>query len=215
MATFSDLKDRVDTLVDDSDMESLSGGFLNQGVSEIAGGMQSSLLDVITPPLPDLFIIGTVETSITDAFVAMPTNFHRGLQLVVSSSGSEIDIAHSLIEFTETYPLLDRSGSISEAVEHGGQLYYQGIPTVSETITLHYYRKPVDMSSDSDTPDGIPEHLQVSLLVNFAAWKAYEHLEDGMEGEIPNTIKFKTAFFESMKTLELTLPADIRGLILR
>lgn len=215
MATFSSLKTTADTLVDDSSMTSLLGDFINQGVSEIAGGMQSTLLDGITPPLPELFTIGTVDTSISAAFVAMPTNFHRGLQLVAAPTGNEIDIAHSFIEFTETYPLLDRSGSISEVVEHGRQLYYQGIPTVSESLTIHYYRKPVDMSADGDTPDGIPEHLHISLLVNFAVWKSFEYLEDGLEGEIPNTIKFKNNFLEALRTLELTLPAYTRGLMLR
>lgn len=222
MTTFSDLIDRADTIIDDASLTSSLGAFINQGVSEIAGGWPS-LLDGInnpipnslTPPLPELFTIGTVNTSLTDAFVSMPDNFHRDLQLVVSATGSEIDIAHSFIELTETYPLLDRSGNISETAEHGRKLYYQGIPSTSESLTLHYYRKPVDMEANDDTPDGIPEHLQISLLVNFAAWKAYELLEDGIEGEIPNTLKFKNSFFEAMRTLELTLPTYVRGLQLK
>jgi hypothetical protein len=55
----------------------------------------------------------------------------------------------------------------------------------------------------------------MSLLVNFAAWKAYEHIEDGLEGETPNTLKFKNNFLEAMRTFELTLPSYTRGLMLR
>jgi hypothetical protein len=227
--TFEELIAKANTLVDDSVMATLLGGLINQGVYEIAGGMPSllnwianplpnSLKPVLpnslTPPLPDLFTIDTVSTG-TAAFVNMPTNFHRDLQFIASAAGSEIDIADSFIDFAETYPLLNKTGRISEVIEHGGKLYYQGIPTVSEAVTLHYYRKPVNMVNDDDTPDGIPEHLQVPLLVNFAAWKAYEHLEDGIEGEIPNTIKFKNAFLEAMRTLELSLPAYTRGFMLR
>lgn len=222
MTTFSALKSQTDTLVDDPSLTSLLGGFINQGVSEIAGGWPS-LLDGIadpipnslTPPLPDLFTIGTVETSISAGFVSMPDDFQRNLQLVASAKGSEIDIANSFIDFTETYPLLDKVGNISEAVEHGRKLYYQGIPTESETVTLHYYRKTIDMVADDDVPDGIPDHLQVSLLVNFAAWRAYEYLEDGIENETPNTLKFKNAFLSAVRTLELTLPSYTRGLMLR
>lgn len=222
MPTFSALITKVSVLVDDTSLTDSLGDFINQGVSEIAGGMPS-LLDGIanplpnslTPPLPELFTIGPVATSISAGYVNMPTNFQRDLQLVVSSTGSEIDIADSFIEFTETYPLLNKAGKISEAIEHGRKLYYQGIPAVSETVTLHYYRKPIDMVADTDTPDGIPEHLHVSLLVNFAAWKSYEHLEDGIEGETPNTIKFKNLFLEAMRTFELTLPSYTRGLMLR
>jgi len=222
MATFIELKNKVNVLVDDSSLAASLGGFINQGVSEIAGGMPS-LLDgianplpnVLTPPLPELFTIDTVETSTVAAFVTMPTNFQRELQFVSSSSGSEIDIAHSFIEFAETYPLLNKVGNISEVIEHGKKLYYQGIPASAETLTLHYYRKPVDMITDTAVPDGIPEHLQVSLLVNFAAWKAQEHLEDGIEGETPNTIKFKNLFLEAMRTFELTLPSYSRGFMLK
>jgi hypothetical protein len=222
MPTFDALITKVSVLVDDTSLVDSLGDFINQGVSEIAGGMPS-LLDGIanplpnslTPPLPELFTIGTVATSISAGYVNMPTDFQRDLQLVVSSTGSEIDIADSFIEFTETYPLLNKAGKISEAIEHGRKLYYQGIPAVSETVTLHYYRKPVEMEGNDDIPDGIPEHLHVSLLVNFACWKAYEHLEDGIEGETPNTIKFKNLFLEAMRTFELSLPSYTRGLMLR
>lgn len=222
MATFTELKNKVDVLVDNPAVTNLLGGFINQGVSEIAGGMPS-LLDGIdnplpnslTPPLPELFTIGTVNTSTTVAYVAMPLNFQRDLQFVSSSTGSEIDIAHSFIEFAETYPLLNKSGRISEVVEHGKNLYYQGIPTAAETLTIHYYRKPVDMALDTDVPDGIPDHLQISLLVNFAAWKAYERLEENLEGQTPNTDKYKRFFMEAMRILELSIPSYSRGLMLR
>lgn len=222
MATFIDLKTRANVLVDNPAVTNLLGGFINQGVSEIAGGMPS-LLDGIenplpnslTPPLPELFTIDTLTTSIVAAYVAMPVNFQRDLQFVSSSTGSEIDISHSFIEFAETYPLLNKSGRISEVVEHGKKLYYQGIPTVAETLTIHYYRKPVDMVADNSVPDGIPDHLHISLLVNFAAWKAYERLEENLEGQTPNTEKYKRFFMEAMRTLELSLPSYSRGFMLR
>lgn len=222
MPTFIDLKNRVNVFIDNPAVTSLLGGFINQGMAEIAGGIPS-LLDgiadplpnTLTPPLPELFTIGTVVTSTVAAYVAMPTNFQRELQFIASSTGSELDIAHSFIDFVETYPLLNKSGKISEVIEHGRKLYYQGIPTSAETLTLHYYRKPVDMVTDISVPDGIPEHLQISLLVNFAAWKAYERIEENLEGQTPNTDKYKKFFLEAMRTLELTLPSYSRGLMLK
>ena len=64
MTTFEELIDKVDILVDNPAVTSLLGGFINQGVFEIAGGIPS-LLDGIaeplpnslTPPLPELFTI--------------------------------------------------------------------------------------------------------------------------------------------------------------
>jgi len=215
MPTFEELMLRTSTLVDDDSLAESLGDFINQGVYEIAGGMKSVFSDMITPPLPALFVIATVTTDVALAFVSMPVTFHRSLQLAVSAKGSEIDIAHSFIDFVTTYPALSRVGNISEVVEHGGKIYYQGIPLVGEILTLHFYRKPVIMISDADVPDGIPEHLQIALLTNFAAWKAYEILEDGIEGETPNTIKFKGLFFDALQTLELAIPYDSRGLMLR
>lgn len=218
MATFEELQNRASLLVQETPSTEYNVSFadlINQGVAEIAGGMQSQLGSWITPPLPDLFVIGTVNTVTDTAYVSMPDDFHRGLQLVANSAGQEIDIAHSLIAFTETYPLLDKTGRISEAAEHGGRLYYQGIPTVSETLTLHYYRRPIAMAAADDTPDGIPLHLQVALLTNFAAWKAYEYIEDGLEGETPNTQKFMNFFLMALLTLELSIPDYIRGITLR
>lgn len=214
MATFENLITRADKLVGDSSLYDNLGDFINQGVQEIAGGVKSLLLDVIIPPLPNLFTIATVITT-TEAFVDMPNTYQRGLQLAVSSSGTEINIANSFIDFSRTYPALDRVGSISEVVEFGDKLYYQGIPKNAEEVTLHFYRKPIDMVEDTDTPDGVPEHLQIALLTNFAAWKAYEIIEDGLEGEMPNTIKFKNAFLEAVLVLELSIPTDSTGFALR
>ena len=213
MATFAELKTRATNLFQDpdrSDSGTVSfGDLLNQGVSEIAGGMQSSLGDWVTSPLPELLVIGSIDTVTDAAYVSMPSNFQRGLQLAVRDTGAEVDIANSFIEFTETYPLLARSGIISEVVEHGRNFYYQGIPTVSETVTLHYYRKPVamvDETEDTDTPDGIPEHLHYALLINFVGWKMNEFIEDGLEGETPNTQKYMNFFLAALKTLELSIP---------
>lgn len=222
MPTFQQLIDKVDFIVDDSLLTDSLGAFINQGIYEIAGGIPSlmdgidnPLPNSLTPPMPELFTIATVNTSTVAAYVNMPTNFHRDLQFAALSTGSEVDIAHSFIEFAETYPLLNKSGRISEVVEHGRRLYYQGIPTSSEAVTLHYYRKPVEMEGNDDVPDGIPEHLQISLLVNFAAWKAYERLEDNLEGQTPNTDKYKRFFMEAMRTLELFIPSYSRSMMLR
>lgn len=215
MATFLEIQTRAKGLVNGPAIEDIIPALINQGVNEIAGGMLSTLGDIITPPLPELFTIGTVTTSITEAFVNMPTNFQRTLQLAVKEGGSEVDIANSFIEFVETAPALDKPGAISEVIEHGKKLYYLNIPAASEDVTVHYYRAPIDMINDTDTPDGIPIHLQMSLLSNFAAWKANEYIEDGLEGETPNTLKYREFFMASLRTLELSIPDYTRTLELR
>lgn len=215
MATFEELKDRVSTIIQDTGLSILFDDFINQGVYEIAGGMQSSLGNWITPPIPMLLEIDTVTTATNTAYINMPNTFHRNLQLVASSNGNLIDISNSFIDFSETYPLLNRSGNISEVIEHGGKLYYQGIPVNSETLTIHFYRKPIAMVNDNDVPDGIPEHLQFDLLTNFAAWKIFNFIEDGLEGESLNTQKYMNLFYTGLRVFELSIPDYTHGIFLR
>ena len=215
MATLSELTELVSDIIQDSfftDAKILS--YLNQGVIEIAGGMQSSLGDFITPPLPELFTIETVNTVVDSAFVAMPATFQRGLRIVTNSSGYELEIYNSMINFVQDYPLLNSSGSIDAVIEQGKNLYYQKIPTESEIITLYFYRLPIAMTELTDTPDGIPLYLQIPLLVNYASWKIFELIEDGIESSEINVKRYKIRFFETLRNFELSIPYDTRSLFL-
>ena len=316
MTTLSALIEIVETIIQDTSLESLIPTFLNQGQLEIAGGMDSVFGDYITPPLPKLLTIGTVNTDSIDAaystyaavktpmsaadtlvftyndvemtvtltgdystlqtdvntalvagaatagdvvvswsstdliltcagtvasdtivggtytdtdlsatvtptdtvlvaaaaYVAMPTTFQRDLVFAAGSNNVEIDIGNSWVEFMESNPLLSRSGSIYEVIEQGDNLYYQGIPTTSETVTVHFYRKPVDMSGDDAVPDGIPASLQIPLLVNYACKELFNLIEDGIEDPQTNTRKHEALFARALKTLELSIPADTRSL---
>ena len=192
---------------------------LNEAQLEIAGGTPSNLGSWLTPPLPGLLTIGKVDTATDAAYVAMPdgtgvyADFQRDLQFVASSDGVEIDLADSFRSFVETYPLLDKSGQITECCEFGNKFYYQGIPTTSEEVTIHYYRFPTDMADDADEPDGIPKHLHRALLVNHVCWKIYELIEDGTEEAGANTKKYLDLFLAAMYKLELFIPYENRPFI--
>lgn len=212
MATRTELQALVEDIIQDSSFTVTD--YLNRGVNEIAGGMLSTVGAVITPPLPQLFKTATVDTVTDEAFVSMPATFHRSLQLVSNSDGREIDLYNSMIRFVANYPLLNGTGAVEATIEQGGNLYYQKIPTVAETLTVHYFRLPVRMTEDSHTPDGIPSHLQIPLLVNYASWQAWRLIEDGIKGEGPNTARYKQFFNEALKVLELSIPTDVRSLFL-
>ena len=217
----------LETLVDEVELIIQDSSFtkpaiitrLNESQLEIAGGLPSSLGSWLTPPLPELLTIGKVNTVTDAAYVAMPDGsgdyaaFQRNLQFVASSAGVEIDIADSFTSFVETYPLLDKSGSITECCEFGNKFYYQGIPTAAEEVTIHYYRFPTDMVEDDDEPDGIPKHLHRGLLVNHVCWKIYELIEDGTEEPGANTKKYLDLFLASVYKLELFVPYENRPYI--
>jgi len=209
MATLEYLTDKVIKIIqDDSFTDDDIANYLNEGVQELAGGITSSLGDFITPPLPKLFSIATVSTALDIAFVSMPVTFHRSLIYAANASGNEIEIDNSWFEFIETSPLLDIEGSLYKVIEKGNNLYYQRLPTTIEDITIHFYRLPVAMVGDSDVPDGLPEHLHTSLLVNYVCYKIYELIEDGIEGESVNTQRYEQRFLQALRTLELSIPCE-------
>lgn len=223
MATFDEIKTYAKNVIQDNKYNHLLGDFINQAQAEIAGGMLSTLGHWLTPPLPDLLTIDTVNTSTSDAYVSMPTDFQRCLQFAAKSDGTEIDIAESFLSLVETYPLLDQSGSIVECCEFGGNFYYQGIPTASEAVTIHYYKNPTDMSADSDTPDGIPSHLHKALLGNYTIWKVQEIInkEDIIHETNRQIILSENAkklqihrdlFLNALRTLELFIPYNHRNI---
>lgn len=215
MATLEELRDLVKSIIQDTSFtDDDVDQYLNDGVAEIAAGMDSAFGDFLIPPLPELFTIGTVTTDVSEAYVAMPATFDRALVFAADGSGIEVDISNSWIEFAESNPLLDRSGTIYEVIEQGGSLYYQGIPTAAETVTLHFYRLPVAMSLDASTPDGIPLAMQKKLLVSYACKEIFSLIEDGIEGQQINTAKHTALFTRALKTLEMSIPADTRSMFL-
>ena len=211
MSTRLELETLVEEIIQDTSLNSSINGCLNRAVNEIAGGMPSTVGSFLTPPLPLLFSIDTVDTSTSAAFVSMPATFQRNLQFAADSSGREITVFDSMIEFAEDYPLMDKAGRVDAVVEQGGNLYYQRIPSAAETLTLHFYRLPVIMSEDSHLPDGIPLHLQEPLLVNYVAWHLYKLIEDDLDEPGINTARYKNFFDEALRTLELSIPADARS----
>lgn len=211
MATFAELQSKVANILQDTSLEADIPDYLNQAVSEIAGGLPSTLGSFTTPPLPNLFTIDTVETVIDTASVAMPATFQRNLQFAANSDGIEIDVFDSMIEFAQDYPLMNAVGSVQAVMEQGGSLYYQRIPTVAAILTLHYYRLPTTMSLNTDILTCIPLHLQIPLLVNHAAWKLFELIEDDSDSNGANVVRYKTLFLEALHTLELSIPADSRS----
>ena len=215
---FIELIQRVQKIInDDSQLSSIKGedigAMLNQAMIEISGGLHSNLGSWITPPLPELFTIDTIITDVDYPYVDMPDNFQRNLQFVANSNGIEVSLADSFISFVEVYPLLNKVGRISDCLEFGKKFYYQKIPTTPEVITLHYYRKPIDMEDPEDVPDGLPEQFHDSLLVTYVCWKILDLIKDLPLDSLEKLIApFKERFYTNLSLLELSIPYENRNL---
>jgi len=210
MSNANSLISQVQEIIDD---ESFSPtqilGYLNRGVREIAGGV---LLPrgLWTPPLPDLRTSASVDTSTTYPYVALPTTagnaYHKKLFFCTSEDQAlEIKIFASWVKFLKRWPYLDDTGSVRGVCVRGASLYYQGKPSTAESLTLHYFRKPVDMTEMDDEPDGIPYHLQDKLLTSFAAKEIFALIEDDDSGRRPNAAHYSSKFMESAYELWLEI----------
>lgn len=188
--TVATLRTEIENIIQDASWDDDDIlGFLNDGVNELA----EELL------LRDLFTNDTVTTSTSSGSVSLPSDFHKKLVKVFSSSQEqELTIVESFTEFMEEYgySMIDDedSGDVQLVCPMGSSLYYQPIPSSADTLTLYYYRTPTQMSADSDTPDGIPCYYKSPVLVPYVCAKVFEQLEDGIEGRKVNTEYFTTKF---------------------
>lgn len=158
---------------------------INEAVAMISGGVRMPD-GRISKPLPELYEISTVETTV-NSYVDLPDTYQRKVVMVIDSSGDEIlpvnggDLyAFKLFLNSISEKDLSETGSIYRACVKGKRLYYQGIPSDAETLTLHFYRLPVEMEDDDDTPDGLPTHLSKRLIVHYVCAQIYgEMIEAG------------------------------------
>ena len=77
-------------------------------------------------------------------------------------------------------------------------LFYQDIPSDTEDLFVVYYKKPEVLTPASPHPTCLPEDHVVPLLVNYALWKLYEVIEDGVDGNRPNTETYKRLFSDAL-----------------
>ncbi len=216
MATLDELNTLLASAIQDNTEfdETLRSSYLNRAVRTIAGGVLMPDRPVrLSPPLPDLYSSDTVSTSTNNPYVDLPSTFGRHLFFAAVGDVS-VTIFDMFSEFLRHYPSLSMTGTIVAVSSKAGRLYYQGKPSASTDITVHFHRLPVDMSDDEDEPDGIPLHLQESLIVNHAAMEIFNLLEDGIDGKNPNTAIYTSLFNKALLDLEAVVGVDQEPVIL-
>lgn len=210
MATLGEIISAINEVLQDSTYtDTILTGKINVAVSRIAAGIRMPNGGT-SQPLPDLFTYGTVNTSTTLPYVSLPANYQRNVRLVYDSTNFKIGPPqggdyYSFALFMQIISNmgLAETGSIYAVAVKGTKVYYQGIPSEATTLGVHYYRKPVDMDDDTDTTDGIPDHLAIDLIKHYVLKEIMgEAIEDG-QGNSGASTKYHTAkFFETMTDLE-------------
>jgi hypothetical protein len=207
METLSTLSEAISDIIQDSSFTSTINKRINDARVAIAGGIYMPDKS-ISPPLPDLYKYGTVDTSTTLPYVSLPSDYQRKVTMIVDSAGVRYSpppggdyYAFKLFLNNASDKTLAETGSIYRVAIKGNKLYYQGIPTAAETIGLHYYSRPVDLAVDGDIPEELPEHLQLRLIKHYVCKEIFgEMIEDGQDnagvGVKYHTGKFMEAMLE-------------------
>lgn len=181
---------------------------INDAVTTIAGGIRMPD-GSISPTLPDLYASGTVATSTTLAYVSLPTNYQRYVFGIYDSAWNIINpvqgggyYSFNLFLQQSANQALAEAGSVYRVCVKGTKLYYQGIPTASTDIGLHYYRKPTVMALDGDEPDGIPEQFQTRLIKAYVCKTIYGEMLEAGVGEPANGMQYhEKQFYMAMTDL--------------
>jgi hypothetical protein len=186
MATLTEILNAIqNSLQDDAYSDEVLTPIINLAVRNVAAGI---LLPTgqISPPLPDLATWGTVNTSITLPYASLPTDYQRQVSNVYDSSKYRIlpprgGDYYAYTKFLKSIPNLDLSetGSIYTVCVRGTRIYYQGIPSVSVPIGIHYYKKPSILALDGDEPEGIPDHIQLELIRHWVCAQIAGEIESG------------------------------------
>ena len=196
-----------DVIQDSSYTDAILKTRINEAVENIAAGVRMPDGQV-SPPLPDLYDMDTVVTSMTLPYKALPTDYQRHVFMVADSNGNQIHpprggdyYSFGLFLKQSSHKALTQGGSVYTACVKGLSLYYQGIPSASETLTVHFYRVPTAMALDADNPEGIPSHLQTRLIKHFVCKEIFGDIEDG-DNSVGTGMNYHTSrFYQAMVDL--------------
>lgn len=183
---------------------------INLAVSAIAGGIR--MPDGGTsPPLPQLYDMQTVTTSTSLPYIALPVTvahvYQRHVFLVADSNGNQIYpprgggyYSFALFLKQASNKALTTAGSVYSVAIRGNRLYYQGIPSVGEVLTVHYYRQPVELEEVTDTVDGIDDQFATRLIEHYVAYQVFgSGLEDSDQSRKTGYEYHKSEFFEALQ----------------
>jgi hypothetical protein len=156
--------------------------------------------------LPELESFGSFETDPITTSVVIPEDWDYSRSLYDASTPTKqtISVLSSMGLLRSKEPTIDtqvKIGDIEFITVRKGYIVYTPSPSELTLVTCKFFKNPVPLVEDEDFPTCLPEHLQEPLLVNFALWKCFESIEDGIEGDKVNTVYYKNEFNEAIEEL--------------
>lgn len=158
--------------------------------------------------LPDLESSGLVITDplVTEVDIPVGWNYHSNLYSAHVKDARDIAVVSSVGLLQEDHPEFDDSdptnGEIETLTTRKDSIVYFPTPSVATEVVCGFYVNPTPLADNGDIPTCIPVALHEELLENFALWKCWNMIEDGIEGIKLNTAHHRKAFNTALMELD-------------
>ena len=188
------LIDRVQRLVKD-------GSFDPSFILEL---MNDGLFDICILVNPPDCIVYNYEMSFfkNEAEVKLPDDFLGPRILSIKDKyGNKID---SIFYRVEDFDLSKKSNKSTQFCVKGKTIIISPGPEFESTYYLTYRKEPVifsNLSDDGSEINYLPTRVGDKAVIEYATWKIYEHIEDGIDGATRNTEKFKSMYAETIASI--------------
>ena len=130
--------------------------------------------------MPDLLETDTVTTVTETDQVELPDDYHHDVYRAYNEGTESFCMLlhnRSALEYEYRHTTV-LNGDVESVAPEGNYLVYRFVPETPQTISIEYFRKP-ERPQDvlADVPEGIPEHLHSSVLVNYVLFQRYSEIE--------------------------------------
>ena len=173
------------------------------GPSFIIEKLNDGLAEVVQMTTPPDLVALDIELDLApgDKTIAVPDDFYgpRILKLHNRTDDQPCAIVYRFVDFAHISRRFSGMG-VRAACLKGKTLHVSGVPAVSTTLEMSYLREPtifVDQNDKGTEITYLPFRLGEQAIVNYAAWRIYSHIEDGVDGRRVNTAEFKADFLDA------------------
>jgi hypothetical protein len=183
----SEIRNEIKLVVSD---EAFTDDMIDSYINDVYKQVVASCL------VPELKGIDTVVTSTTASYTSLTGvdgGFSGVLSRVYNSSNEGITIYSKLEELMDLGDFFTSTGSTEAVALEGNILWYFPVPVTAEVLTLVYYKNPVVIVDDTDSPSSIPDFLHRQILVNGVSAVLFDIFEDGIDGVKVNTMSRERA----------------------
>ena len=191
----TELIEKVQTTVQDpSFIDEVVLGYINQGLLEIAGLI----------PLSELETVDTVTTVEGASEVDLPSNYHKHLRRCYSQTSlRSIPIFSNVVRLKEKLYANGVGGIVRGVAVKGRVLCYEPEASATEDLEITYHAMPSAMDDTEDETDYIPAHIGPRILQAYVCKCAFDLIEDGMDGQKLNTLRWESNYNNNLAELAL------------